>query len=195
MKGGHIPAQFGRAGETADANGELISPYRANHARGNTVALDLRGQRGGIFGARRDQRATLAFTEEKRVEAAVGKIERDGRAEVFRSTDGAFGQRDQEAALGEIVRAADFAPANGIANRFVHFLFAFKIEFRRTAPFQAMDFAQVKAGTEFLADTAFRWTAEQAGDWRIPPADHATTRYEEKRLGDCAPVFLDFERI
>jgi tRNA (guanine-N7-)-methyltransferase len=40
----------------------------------------------------------------------------------------------------------------------------------------------------------FRWTAGRADDWRIPPADHITTRYEEKRLGDCAPVFLDFVR-
>jgi tRNA (guanine-N(7)-)-methyltransferase len=41
----------------------------------------------------------------------------------------------------------------------------------------------------------FRWTAERATDWSAPPADHATTRYEEKRLGDCDPVFLDFERV
>ena len=40
------------------------------------------------------------------------------------------------------------------------------------------------------ANPAFRWTAERADDWRVPPADHVTTRYEEKRLGDCAPVFL-----
>lgn len=39
------------------------------------------------------------------------------------------------------------------------------------------------------------WTAERAADWRNPPADHVTTRYEEKRLGDCAPVFLDFARL
>ena len=45
-----------------------------------------------------------------------------------------------------------------------------------------------------MANPAFRWTAEQAGDWRTPPTDHITTRYEEKRLGDCAPVFLDFVR-
>jgi tRNA (guanine-N7-)-methyltransferase len=45
-----------------------------------------------------------------------------------------------------------------------------------------------------LAHGAFRWTAERADDWRAPPADHVTTRYEEKRLGDCAPVFLDFVR-
>jgi tRNA (guanine-N7-)-methyltransferase len=44
----------------------------------------------------------------------------------------------------------------------------------------------------FLAHPALSWTAERADDWRRPPADHVTTRYEEKRLGDCAPVFLDF---
>jgi tRNA (guanine-N7-)-methyltransferase len=38
------------------------------------------------------------------------------------------------------------------------------------------------------------WTAEAADDWRRPPADHITTRYEEKRLGDCAPVFLDLAK-
>jgi tRNA (guanine-N7-)-methyltransferase len=47
---------------------------------------------------------------------------------------------------------------------------------------------------KILGDGAFAWTAEQASDWRTPPADHITTRYEEKRLGDCAPVFLDFVR-
>ena len=36
------------------------------------------------------------------------------------------------------------------------------------------------------------WTAESQVDWNAPPADHVTTRYESKRLGDCAPVFLDF---
>jgi tRNA (guanine-N7-)-methyltransferase len=46
----------------------------------------------------------------------------------------------------------------------------------------------------FLSHPAFRWTAERADDWRKPPADHVTTRYEEKRLGDCAPVFLEFVR-
>lgn len=47
----------------------------------------------------------------------------------------------------------------------------------------------------FNASPAFRWTAEAADDWRTPPADHVTTRYEEKKLGDCAPVFFDFERV
>jgi tRNA (guanine-N7-)-methyltransferase len=40
----------------------------------------------------------------------------------------------------------------------------------------------------------FRWLAESADDWRRPPADHVTTRYEEKRLGDCAPIWLEFEK-
>ncbi len=43
-------------------------------------------------------------------------------------------------------------------------------------------------------DPAFCWSAERADDWRLPPADHITTRYEEKRLGDIAPIWLDFER-
>ncbi|RAK57207.1 tRNA (guanosine(46)-N7)-methyltransferase TrmB [Phenylobacterium deserti] len=45
------------------------------------------------------------------------------------------------------------------------------------------------------ASPAFRWTAERADDWTRPPEDHITTRYEEKRLGDCDPVFLDFVRV
>lgn len=46
----------------------------------------------------------------------------------------------------------------------------------------------------FTANPAFAWQAARADDWRVPPADHITTRYEEKRLGDCVPVFLDFVR-
>jgi tRNA (guanine-N7-)-methyltransferase len=41
---------------------------------------------------------------------------------------------------------------------------------------------------------SFVWLAEAASDWTSPPADHVTTRYEEKKLGDCAPIWLDFER-
>jgi len=41
----------------------------------------------------------------------------------------------------------------------------------------------------------FRWTAEIADDWRRPPSDHVTTRYETKRLGDCSPIWLEFERV
>jgi tRNA (guanine-N7-)-methyltransferase len=47
----------------------------------------------------------------------------------------------------------------------------------------------------FEASPAFRWQAERADDWRTPPPDHVTTRYETKKLGDCAPVFLDFVRV
>ncbi len=44
----------------------------------------------------------------------------------------------------------------------------------------------------FLADGRFDWQAQRADDWRRPPPDHVVTRYQEKRLGDCAPIFLDF---
>lgn len=44
------------------------------------------------------------------------------------------------------------------------------------------------------ASPSFRWTAERAGDWRAPPSDHVTTRYQAKRLGDCEPIWLTFER-
>jgi tRNA (guanine-N7-)-methyltransferase len=47
----------------------------------------------------------------------------------------------------------------------------------------------------FNAEPRFRWLAREAADWSRPPADHVTTRYETKGLGDCAPVFLDFERV
>jgi tRNA (guanine-N7-)-methyltransferase len=46
----------------------------------------------------------------------------------------------------------------------------------------------------FLASPDFRWTAARADDWRRPWPDHVTTRYEAKRLGDCDPVWLEFER-
>lgn len=42
---------------------------------------------------------------------------------------------------------------------------------------------------------AFEWTARCAADWRTPPHDHVTTRYEAKNIGDCAPTFLDFLRV
>ena len=47
----------------------------------------------------------------------------------------------------------------------------------------------------FDASPDFEWTAERAEDWRPPPADHFTTRYESKRLGDCEPTFLGFRRL
>jgi tRNA (guanine-N7-)-methyltransferase len=42
------------------------------------------------------------------------------------------------------------------------------------------------------AHDGFEWMAEASDDWRLPPADHITTRYETKGLGDCPPVFLRF---
>jgi tRNA (guanine-N7-)-methyltransferase len=51
-----------------------------------------------------------------------------------------------------------------------------------------------RALADLSASPHFTWTAERADDWRKPPADHVTTRYQEKRLGDCEPVFLDFVR-
>ena len=47
----------------------------------------------------------------------------------------------------------------------------------------------------FRASPRFRWTAERADDWRVAPPDHVATRYEAKRLGDCAPIWLEFERV
>ncbi|HTI66620.1 MAG TPA: tRNA (guanosine(46)-N7)-methyltransferase TrmB [Caulobacteraceae bacterium] len=46
-----------------------------------------------------------------------------------------------------------------------------------------------------LGEPRLRWIAQCADDWRMAPADHVTTRYESKRLGDIDPVFFDFERV
>ncbi len=46
----------------------------------------------------------------------------------------------------------------------------------------------------FNAHPCFTWTAERADDWRNPWPGHMTTRYEQKQLGDCAPIFLNFAR-
>ena len=42
-----------------------------------------------------------------------------------------------------------------------------------------------------LASADFTWTADRADDWQVAPADHIRTRYEEKKLGDCAPIWLE----
>ncbi|MFZ4602912.1 MAG: tRNA (guanosine(46)-N7)-methyltransferase TrmB [Caulobacterales bacterium] len=47
----------------------------------------------------------------------------------------------------------------------------------------------------FLAAPDFEWAADAAADWRQPFAEHIETRYEAKRLGDCAPIFLRFVRV
>jgi tRNA (guanine-N7-)-methyltransferase len=46
----------------------------------------------------------------------------------------------------------------------------------------------------FMRDARFRWLAARADDWRAPWPGHVTTRYEAKKLGDCAPVWLRFVR-
>jgi tRNA (guanine-N7-)-methyltransferase len=46
----------------------------------------------------------------------------------------------------------------------------------------------------FLKSPSFVWTAARADDWRKPWEGHVTTRYEEKKLGDCAPIWLRFQR-
>ena len=47
----------------------------------------------------------------------------------------------------------------------------------------------------FLRTPGLQWLADEADDWRTAPADHVVTRYEEKKLGDTAPIFLEFERV
>ncbi|MBW8304498.1 MAG: tRNA (guanosine(46)-N7)-methyltransferase TrmB [Brevundimonas sp.] len=46
----------------------------------------------------------------------------------------------------------------------------------------------------FERTPGLEWQAERPDDWREAPADHVVTRYEEKKLGDTAPIFLDFVR-
>jgi tRNA (guanine-N7-)-methyltransferase len=46
----------------------------------------------------------------------------------------------------------------------------------------------------FLATPGLVWLADEASDWKVAPEDHVVTRYEEKRLGDTDPIFLEFER-
>lgn len=61
----------------------------------------------------------------------------------------------------------------------------------------ATDWANYAAWTleHFTRDARFAWTAERAEDWRIPWPGHVTTRYEAKKLGDCAPIWLRFRRV
>jgi tRNA (guanine-N7-)-methyltransferase len=58
----------------------------------------------------------------------------------------------------------------------------------------ATDWANYAAWTleKMTQHGGFDWLAEAATDWRTPPEDHITTRYETKKLGDCAPIFLCF---
>ena len=60
----------------------------------------------------------------------------------------------------------------------------------------ATDWANYASWTlgHFVYDARFAWTAERAGDWRDAWPGHVQTRYEQKRLGDCAPIWLSFVR-
>ncbi|HRO04026.1 MAG TPA: tRNA (guanosine(46)-N7)-methyltransferase TrmB [Terricaulis sp.] len=60
----------------------------------------------------------------------------------------------------------------------------------------ATDWANYAAWTleHVSRDARFAWLAERAEDWRQPWRGHVTTRYEAKRLGDCAPIWLRFVR-
>jgi tRNA (guanine-N7-)-methyltransferase len=60
----------------------------------------------------------------------------------------------------------------------------------------ATDWANYASWTleHFTRGARFTWTAERAEDWRKPWPGHVTTRYEAKKLGDCAPVWLRFLR-
>lgn len=60
----------------------------------------------------------------------------------------------------------------------------------------ATDWANYAAHTLeiFMCDRRFTWSATRADDWRRPWAGHTPTRYETKKLGDCAPIWLHFTR-
>jgi tRNA (guanine-N7-)-methyltransferase len=60
----------------------------------------------------------------------------------------------------------------------------------------ATDWANYASWTleHVLRDARFAWRAERAEDWRRPWAGHVATRYEAKKLGDCAPIWLVFAR-
>jgi len=60
----------------------------------------------------------------------------------------------------------------------------------------ATDWADYAAWTLelFMRDPRFTWTAERAEDWRRSWPGHVATRYEQKRLGDCAPIWLRFAK-
>ncbi|MBL8549941.1 MAG: tRNA (guanosine(46)-N7)-methyltransferase TrmB [Hyphomonadaceae bacterium] len=44
----------------------------------------------------------------------------------------------------------------------------------------------------FVKHPRFVWLAERAADWRKPWPGHFATRYQEKKLGDTAPIYLRF---
>ncbi|MEQ1819622.1 MAG: tRNA (guanosine(46)-N7)-methyltransferase TrmB, partial [Terricaulis sp.] len=61
----------------------------------------------------------------------------------------------------------------------------------------ATDWANYAAWTleQVTRHPRFSWTAESAADWRTAWPEHTQTRYETKKLGDCAPIWLRFVRL
>jgi len=61
----------------------------------------------------------------------------------------------------------------------------------------ATDWANYAAWTleQVTRDARFTWLAGRAEDWRKPWPGHVTTRYETKKLGDCAPIWLRFVQL
>ena len=60
----------------------------------------------------------------------------------------------------------------------------------------ATDWANYAAWTlqHVTRHPGFAWTAESSADWRSAWPGHVQTRYETKKLGDCAPIWLRFVR-
>ncbi|MEZ5959318.1 MAG: tRNA (guanosine(46)-N7)-methyltransferase TrmB [Hyphomonadaceae bacterium] len=60
----------------------------------------------------------------------------------------------------------------------------------------ATDWANYAAWTleQVSRDPRFVWLAERAEDWRAPWPGHVATRYEQKKLGDCTPIWFRFVR-
>jgi tRNA (guanine-N7-)-methyltransferase len=60
----------------------------------------------------------------------------------------------------------------------------------------ATDWANYAAWTleAFTKAPHFTWMADRAIDWQSPWPGHVSTRYEQKRLGDCSPVYLRFRK-
>ncbi len=59
------------------------------------------------------------------------------------------------------------------------------------------DMTYIRWALQHLTECAdFEWTAEEADDWRKPPADWVNTRYEQKALAKGKkPVYLIFKRL
>lgn len=60
----------------------------------------------------------------------------------------------------------------------------------------ATDWAHYAAWTleRITRESQLRWLAERAEDWRAPWPGHTPTRYQQKQLGDCPPIWLRAEK-